>query len=225
MFMLTWSTSRVISLLSRLSDYSHSTPTVLRDTLGYYSTHYQFIRTPFWYELHSGIEWYSWVLLHPLSVHPLVPRDILGYYSTHYHFIRTSFRHELPSRTERHSWVLLHPLSVRQNSIPTWTTLWYWVIFLGITPPIICSSELHSDMNCAPSYIFCWTECLITILTVLIWTIWEPQGLPRSFIYTIAGIQFVFNNWTTYRIQCPLLLDVSLVVSSKARILDHMVPN
>ena len=107
MFMLTWSTSRVISLLSRLSDYSHSTPTVLRDTLGYYSTHYQFIRTPFWYELHSGIEWYSWVLLHPLSVHPLVPRDILGYYSTHYHFIRTSFRYEL--RSELH--LLLNRMS------------------------------------------------------------------------------------------------------------------
>ena len=108
MFMLTWSTSRVISLLSRLSDYSHSTPTVLRDTLGYYSTHCQFIRMPFWYELHSGIEWYSWVLLHPLSVH--------------------------------------------QNFIPIWTTLWYWEIFLGITPPVISSSELHSDMNFPPGY-------------------------------------------------------------------------
>ena len=136
----------------------------------------------------------AWSLLHALETlskvselhsdmnYPLVPRDILGYYSTHYQFIRTSFRYELPSRTERHSWVLLHPLSVRQNSIPTWTTLWYRVIFLGITPPIICLSELHSDMNCAPSYIFCWIECLITILTVLIWTIWEPQGSPRSFI-------------------------------------------
>ena len=155
MFMLTWSTSRVISLLSRLSRFQ-------------------------------------------------------SFYS---------------NGTERYSWVLFDPLSVHQNAILIWTTLWYWVIFLGITPPIICSSEFHSDMNCAPSYIFCWTECLITILTVLIWTIWEPQGLPKSFIYTIAGIQFVFNNWTTYRIQCPLLLDVSLVVSSKARILDHMVPN
>ena len=43
--------------------------------------------------------------------------------------------------------MLWKPYQRSLNFIPIWTTLWYRGIFLGITPPIIISSELHSDMN------------------------------------------------------------------------------
>ena len=121
MFMLTWSTSRVISLLSRLSRFQ-----------SFYS---------------NGTERYSWVLFDPLSVHQ---NAILIWTTLWYWVIFLGITPPIissPSGTERYSWVLLHPLSVHQNFIPIWSTLWYREIFLGITLPIIISSELHSDMN------------------------------------------------------------------------------
>ena len=61
-------------------------PLVPRDILGYYSTHYHFIRTSFRYELPSGTERYSWVSTPPIIIssefysdmnYPLVLSDIL----------------------------------------------------------------------------------------------------------------------------------------------------
>ena len=121
MFMLTWSTFRVISLLSRLSRFQS-----------------------FYF---NGTERYSWVLFDPLSVHQIAILiwTTLWYWVTF--LVITPPIISSPSGTESYSWVLLHPLSFHQNFIPIWTTLSYWETFLGITPPIISSSELYSDMN------------------------------------------------------------------------------
>ena len=175
---------------------SHSTLTYPSDILGYYFTQYQSISASFRDELPSGLL-FCWT-----------GRNT-GY----------SNRSKGASLTVSLAWSLASwdpcPVPCQLGPLPTvsdrkaslcWKNHHHIWGLLAISGPPAVHLKLGFWWHMMHLYSYTGTfypskesSRASNLTWRLIWTIWEPQGLPWSFIYTITGIRFVVNNWTIYR--------------------------